>query len=197
VVDDGSSDGTPGLIARYGDRLRYLRQANAGPGAARNRGIGAARGAFVAFLDADDRWHVQKLSRQMVRFRAHPGLDGCVGHAQNFWVPELRDEAERFREHRIARPVPAYTTGTLLARRELVETVGPFDTAIQHADDTDWFVRARERGAVFEMLPEVLLYRRLHPGNRTRRHATRSRDEYLALVKAALDRRRSAGGPAG
>jgi glycosyltransferase involved in cell wall biosynthesis len=53
VVDDGSTDSTRDIVAAYGDDIVYVRQANAGPGAARNRGIGIARGSLVAFQDAD------------------------------------------------------------------------------------------------------------------------------------------------
>ena len=190
VVDDGSTDGTEVVAARYGKRLRYLRQANAGPGAARNQGINAAVGEFLAFLDADDLWHAEKLSRQMARFRARPELSYCVTHVQNFWISELREEEEQFREHRISKPLPGYVTSTLLARREFFDAVGPFNTAIKHADDTDWFLRAQERGGVMELLPDVLLYRRLHTSNLSRRQALNSRDQYLHLLKITLDRRR-------
>jgi glycosyltransferase involved in cell wall biosynthesis len=190
VVDDGSTDGTETVVARYGKQLRYLRQSNAGPGAARNLGINAAVGEFVAFLDADDLWHSEKLSRQMARFRARPELGYCVGHVQNFWIPELSEEAAQFREHRISKPLPGYVTSTLLARSDFFNAVGPFNTAINHADDTDWFLRAEERGGVMELLPEVLLYRRLHTGNLSRLKAGQSRDQYLHVLKTALDRRR-------
>jgi glycosyltransferase involved in cell wall biosynthesis len=190
VVDDGSTDGTGAVAARYSNRLRYLRQANAGPGAARNLGINASAGEFVAFLDADDLWHAEKLSRQTARFRARPELGYCVTHVQNFWIPELSKEEERFRGHRISKPLPGYITGTLLARRDFFDTVGPFNTAIHHADDTDWFLRAQERGGVVELLPDVLLYRRLHTSNLSRAKAPNSRDQYLTVLKTALDRRR-------
>ncbi|MGB7951163.1 MAG: glycosyltransferase family 2 protein, partial [Candidatus Binatia bacterium] len=83
-----------------------------------------------------------------------------------------------------------YVTSTLLARRSFFDGVGPFNTAINHADDTDWFLRAEDRGGVMELLPDVLLYRRLHYANLSRVKASNSRDEYLQIVKRSLDRRR-------
>src|SRR5689334_9621809 len=106
VADDGSTDGTAAVAAAYGDRVLVLRQANAGPAAARNLGLAAARGEYVAFLDADDLWHPRKLERQLARFRARPQLDYCVSLMQNFWMPELAEEAARYRAHRRGQPFP-------------------------------------------------------------------------------------------
>jgi glycosyltransferase involved in cell wall biosynthesis len=193
IVDDGSTDGTAAIIAEYGAIVRPISQPNAGPPSARNRGLAAARGEFVAFLDADDVWHVEKLQQQMARFRVRPELDACVTHIQNFWIPELHEEAERLRDHRLARAVPGYTTQTLLARRTLFDVVGQFSTAVQHGDSTEWFLRASEHGAKIDVLAAVLVRRRLHHSNRTRRLAAASRDTYVDIVKAALDRRRHRG----
>src|SRR5437773_3884093 len=165
VVDDGSTDGTRELVASYRDQVRYLWQPNSGPATARNQGLSAASGEFVAFLDADDLWHPEKLQRQMARFQARPELDYCVAHAQNFWVPELIEEERRFCDHRISKPLPGYVTGTLLVRHALFGTVGLFNPNIKHADDTEWFLRVSEHGAAMELLPDVLLYRRLHQTN--------------------------------
>lgn len=190
VVDDGSTDGSATVAKSYGNRVRYLFQPNAGPAAARNLGLEAARGELVSFLDADDVWHAEKLARQLARFTARPELDYCVTHVQNFWVPELKEEEDRFRNHPRARPVAGYVTSTLLARMALFHAVGGFNPELPHADDTDWFLRADAKGAVKELLPEVLLFRRLHPGNRSRARASASRADYLRLLKANLDRRR-------
>jgi glycosyltransferase involved in cell wall biosynthesis len=65
VVDDGSSDGTAGLLERYGDAIRVIRQHNQGSGAACNAGVYAARGPWIALLDADDLWLPQKLELQL------------------------------------------------------------------------------------------------------------------------------------
>jgi glycosyltransferase involved in cell wall biosynthesis len=197
VVDDGSTDGTAAIIAELGTSVRGIRQPNAGPPSARNRGLSEARGDFVAFLDADDVWHPEKLERQLARFGARPELDASVTQIQNFWIPELSAEAERFRGHRLAQALPGYTTQTLLARRSLFEAVGGFSTAVQHGDSTEWFLRATEHGARIELLPVVLVHRRLHHANRTRRLAASSRDTYVDIVRAALERRRQRGGRTG
>jgi glycosyltransferase involved in cell wall biosynthesis len=190
VADDGSTDGTEAIVARFGTQVRYLYQPNSGPATARNLGLGVVRGEFVGFLDADDLWHPEKLERQMARFDTRPELDVCVGHVQNFWVAELRAEEERFRNHRVSRPLPGYVTETLLARHSLFNAVGPFNATLNHGDSTDWFLRAAEHGAIIELLPDVLSYRRLHQANRSRLLASNSRDAYLKIVKAVLDRRR-------
>ena len=191
VADDGSTDGTGAIVAGYGEEVRYLFQPNAGPSSARNLGLGAAQGKFVAFLDHDDLWHPEKLARQMARFQARPDLVACVTHVRNFWSPELGEEAARSREHpRFAQAVPGYSTVTLLARRTLFETVGRFNPALQHGDSTEWFLRAAEHGVVIELLADVLTYRRLHQTNRTRRLGAASREAYLRIVKASLDRQR-------
>ena len=193
VADDGSTDQTAAVVKQYCHEVRYLFQPNAGPAAARNLGLGAANGEFIAFLDADDLWDPEKLARQIARFEARPELDYCVAHAQNFWGSELREEALRLSNHRIAKPLPAYSTPTLLARRKLFDRVGHFNPALTHGDGTEWFLRAAECGAVSELLPDVLLYRRLHKENRSRLRARQSREQFLQIVKASLDRRRSLG----
>ena len=191
VVDDGSTDATPAVAARFEGRIRYVSQSNAGPAAARNHGLRISTGEFIAFLDADDVWLPQKLALQLARFRERPELGLCVAHAQNFWVPELKAEEEELRSHRRSKPIPGYVTGTLLARRSLFDAIGGFNLAWSHCDDTEWFLRAEAHGALRELLPDVLLLRRVHPGNRSRARAGTSRDEYLQLLKATLDRRRS------
>ncbi len=189
VVDDGSTDGTAHIAAGYGERISYLRQANAGPAAARNRGLDAARGEFIAFLDADDLWHKEKLALQMARFEARPELELCLSHLQHFWEPEMKDEEDRLRDHRFSKPLPAYATQAILARRALFDAVGRLDPALRILDDTDWLLRAADRGTVTEMVPDVLTFRRMHGSNISRDQAT-VLDGLPRIFKASLDRRR-------
>jgi glycosyltransferase involved in cell wall biosynthesis len=191
VADDGSTDGTAEQVAGYGSRIRYVRQPNAGPAAARNLGLNIARGEFVAFLDQDDLWHPEKLARQLDRFDARHELDISITHVRLFWVSALRAEEARFRGHRITGDLPGYITGTLLARRELFQSVGLFNPVLRYGDAMDWFVRAAERSAASELLPDALLYHRVHQNNLSRRESSASRNEFLHILKATLDRRRS------
>ena len=92
VVDDGSSDGTEGVVSAIrDDRIRYLRlDANAGQAAARNAGIRASRADFVAFQDSDDIWQPDKLSRQVRILKGDPGLGGVYCDLDRHWLNGTR-----------------------------------------------------------------------------------------------------------
>lgn len=190
VADDGSTDETSKIATQYGDKTRFVCQETAGPAATRNLGLLNAVGEFIAFLDADDLWHPEKLARQMARFNARPTLDACVTHVQMFWTDDMAIEQARYRGHPRTKPLPGYATTTLLAHRRLFDTTGEFNTSLWFADATDWFMRAAEQGAIIELLAEVLTYHRMHPTNLTRRRSEASREEFLKIVKSSLDRRR-------
>ena len=191
IADDGSTDATLAIAARYGSRIRVVRQPNAGPASARNLGVATSAGAFLAFLDQDDIWHPEKIVRQMGRFEVRRELGLSVAHVQRFWTAGLTAQEDRFREHRAAKPLPGYITGTFLMRRSAFDAAGPFDPAVRFADSMEWFGRARAAGVVCELLQDVLLRHRMHGGNLSQAEADGSRDEFLRLLKAGLDRKRA------
>jgi glycosyltransferase involved in cell wall biosynthesis len=184
VVDDGSDDDTREVIRQYGRGVQLIETAHAGYPHARDVAIAAARGEFIAFLDADDLWVADKTARQLDVLRAQPTIDLCVGHYLNFWDAEVAAEAEAYRDHPLSRPVSGYIVPTLLARRDSLERFGPFATG-PDPSDTSWFVRALSSGARLCTLPDVLLRRRLHRGN-----YSRSADPLKEIFKLISARRR-------
>ncbi|REJ66498.1 MAG: glycosyltransferase family 2 protein [Planctomycetota bacterium] len=194
VIDDGSTDDSAAIAESFGPPVRCLRQANAGVTAARNLGVAECRCELLAFLDADDLWHREKLAVQAARFAARAELDMSFSHIENFLSPEFAGRESEFDLWKFGQPMAGVITQTMLGRRELFERFGDFAPDMPHAGTRDWLLRVVEGGATQELLPEVLVYRRIHDTNLSTERAADSIDEYLRLVKASLDRRRAAGG---
>jgi glycosyltransferase involved in cell wall biosynthesis len=191
AVDDGSADRSGERLAAYSPRVRVIRQRNLGEAAARNAGVRAATGTFVAFLDADDLWEQDKITRQLSHIRESPEIDLSFTRFRNFWAAGMEDEARQFEAHALAQPLAAWSIGTLLTRRDSFEKFGPFDEGLRQLPNMTWFVHAARQGARIDVLPEVLMRRRLHANNASRANAPVNADEWLPMVKAWRDFRRS------
>ena len=186
VIDDGSTDGTHEVLRRYEDRVRHERQENFGPAVARNAALAIASGELIAILDADDLWHAEKLARQSARFTARPELGISVTHGQNFWVPELAHEEAQLG----GLLAPAMAIGSLVARRSVFDRIGPFDESARHKDVVGWLIRASHQGTIVETMADVLMYRRIHQSNMSRRRGGEDASELLALARILVDSRR-------
>ena len=188
LVDDGSTDGTAAVANSYRGRIRYIRQPNAGEAAARNRGLSMAGGEFVAFLDADDVWHPEKLERQIARFRERPELHLCFTQFRNFWVAEAVEEERRYRNGPLSEVQSGWSICTLLAPMRVFSEHGEFiRNGVPMSESMIWFLRAARRGAVIDVLPEILMHRRLHATNASRTNAL---DSLFPIVKEWRDYQR-------
>ncbi len=165
VVDDGSTDDTPGVCAAYGDRIRYVRQPNRGPSAARNAALALAKGDYLALLDADDVCVPDRFARQVAALRARPGAVGCLSGYWTFWEggrvlnscpADPADEARPpldYLWYDLVSPI----TG-LFDRRAAAGLTFPTD--LRYGEDRVYLVRLRCRGG-FVLLPDLLYgYRR-------------------------------------
>jgi glycosyltransferase involved in cell wall biosynthesis len=188
VIDDGSSDATPAILAQLGDGVRAVTQPNRGPAAARNRGLELARGNAIAFHDVDDQWAPDALERLAAHLAAHPEIDVVQGLIQRM-VPAEAPEAvpSVFRE--AEEPYHFINLGSALFRREVFDRVGRLDEGLRENEDTDWFLRAWEQNVRKAVLPHIVLYYRLHDRNMV--HGQRLVAGGVArMLKRHRDRRR-------
>jgi glycosyltransferase involved in cell wall biosynthesis len=184
VVDDGSTDNTREVVDRYGERVRYLRQENAGQGAARNWAIRESKGTYVAFLDADDQWLPEKIARQVaLAIEANVPLVGC-GYSvrdmtgtrvfENVIRRNFPDHAEFERVMSICQLFPGSGSG-VLAARHCFDEVGFFDVSLRFAQDWDMWLRLVRRYPA-RFVEDVLLVIRknnLKPAFRTQTNEQR------------------------
>ena len=194
VIDDGSTDRTAEIADRYGPPVRCLRQANAGPPAARNRGLAEARGELIAFLDADDVFEPDCLRLQCEKLAAHPATDIVVGRRTREDVRTAADGTLAFTLHPDQDEV-ALSLGATLIRRAAFDRIGRFDETLRHCDDWDWFMRVREAGLAMLLHRALVLRIRLHPANITRERS-QGQHHMARMLQRSIQRRRQLFGQA-
>lgn len=201
VVDDGSSDGTAAAVESLGaPTVRLIRQANGGISAARNTGILAAQGDWVAFQDSDDEWLPTKLERQFAAHAADPNAPDSF--YCGMVIAGALDESGGSARRRIAyHPDPSVTgvsgnilptllrtnpisTQTLVARRETLHAAGLFDTAMKSLVDWDIAIRLGRLGPI-GFVDEPLVIQRFTPNSITRDMAKRIEGWIYLLGKYA------------
>ncbi len=195
LVDCGSTDQTFAVVDKHscnGLNIKVIEQPASKPGAARNRGIAAAQGDVIAFLDADDLWPAGKLERQLNRLNSQPGVDMVSGYvcyfeesSQNGLEPAPGSRTENiFHVH----------VGACIYRKAVFEQIGgAFDEDFLYSEDVDMMLRVRESGVPFTILRSVELYYRKHAASMmAQNNPLKAASLHLAARKSLL-RRRAAG----
>jgi glycosyltransferase involved in cell wall biosynthesis len=173
AVDDGSTDGSADILASYAPRITVVTQTNAGPSAARNRGVAHSSGDYLAFLDGDDLWDPDKTGAQLASLKAHPkavaiycdhrsidasgqvlGLTGALEHPRS--SGNILEDL--IRGQRIKSP------SFVMVRRAAFDAVGGFDESLRYAEDYDLWVRLAMIGPILYQLDTLASYR-VHGGN--------------------------------
>ena len=202
VVNDGSPDDTAQVLAplvQEGRITTYIEQKNAGQASARNRGIAAAQGEFIALLDDDDWWPAEKLAWQVEALRADPacavvyGIPLPVDEKGESTVPQdgygnrmdwpASGPSGAVYEQMLSRCWLISPGQALVRRSALAGDRNIFDPQLRGCDDWDLWLRIAERGSTFRFEPRDALYYRLHGGNASRDTLGMRQNELRLLLK--------------
>jgi glycosyltransferase involved in cell wall biosynthesis len=182
VVNDGSTDRTLEALAPFGNRIQVITTTNRGVSSARNTGYLASCSSLIAYLDADDEWHEDKLARQVALLGRYPGTGLCCC---DYAIDDGRGTRAASHFTRVARhldsaleqwrrdPLLALihgnfvgTTSTVVVRRDVLNAVGPFNARYRQAEDYDLWIRCAQFTR-FAITAEVLLTKIGHDRNLT------------------------------
>ncbi|MGH8023627.1 MAG: glycosyltransferase family 2 protein [Limisphaerales bacterium] len=153
AVDDGSSDGSDKVLERFGGQIRLLRQEHRGVSAARNAGVRAARGQWIAFLDSDDQWRAEKLERQIAALKKYNGricFTRSTTHREQM-VPDIEYISANLCEpglFYVQNAVDSVCVSprhpliqSMVVDRVLLDQVGLFDESFPAAEDAELLFR--------------------------------------------------------
>ena len=176
IIDDGSTDDTEKVVtSSFGSdpRIHLIQQANAGPSAARNNGLARARGKFIAFLDADDLWHPDRLRGIQMAFDDSPQTGVFFSRTQ--FIDQdgtrLRTVTRHFPNlslETLLSENPLCSTSNIVSRREVFDEIGRFVKGLDFAEDQDWLVRTAADGRwKIQGIDKVWFYYRSSPNSQS------------------------------
>ena len=192
IIDDGSTDNTEELLRRYGSKVKYIRQDNAGPSAARNNGIRNARGDLLAFLDSDDIWLSEKLERQIQLMEQSGGI-GLVGcgsitidsSGRAIARPVIRrnyTSKRRFVNELMVHNIVCGGVSGSLIRRECFDKLGLFCEDLWIGEDRDMWIRIANHYHM-RFVEQPLIKLRSHGANLNKNIARMKMDGKKVVVR--------------
>ena len=196
VVDDGSTDETAERVAEWTAKttapVRYVRQSNAGPAAARNHGMRLAQGDAIAFLDADDEWRPSKLAKQVPLLTGDVGLVYCANSFVDSNGDPLSHYERRIELHRGDVLLPLFRelfllTSAVVISSDAYRAVGEFDERLAVGEDYEFFLRLARKFHV-DYVAEELILRCVRPDSLSRIDYVRdARNDIATLEKFLRD----------
>ncbi|MBW2408337.1 MAG: glycosyltransferase [Deltaproteobacteria bacterium] len=167
MVDDGSTDNTPEILREFGSDIRVIRQSNSGVSAARNCGIQASVGRWIAFLDSDDLWRPQKLSLQVDFFTGH--ADAMICQTEEQWIRNGVRVNPKVRHHKFSGLIferslelCLVSPSAVMIRKDLFNEVGLFDESLPACEDYDLWLRVSCRFPVYLIDTPLIIKRGGH-----------------------------------
>ncbi len=184
IIDDGSTDATLAIATALLGPVTVIGQKNQGPATATNAGLAHTTAPFICFLDADDVWLPNKSEIQLDHLVKRPEVAGVFSCSLTFkgslQAAELRERAEN------------WGRSTLMIRNEAAREIGYMLTGMPGnvGEVIDWIARGRHLGQRFDMLQDVLAWRRIRPGSLSYTLNDDKRRGYLLAARRSIERRR-------
>ncbi len=193
VVDDGSTDNTAEVVAKFGDKVRYVFQKNAGLPASRNTGIRNACCDLIAFIDADDEWEPTMLKRLMEIFSVQPKEFGIVACHVDYIGPNSERLGGKNLIPLTHREITCrdiilktrFTSSSVIVKKEIFEKCGYFDETLRSSEDRDMWIRVAAKYRIY-MTGERLSLIRRHPFNMSK-HADRMKSNIRRVIGKAYE----------
>lgn len=178
IVDDGSTDNTVELINEYikkETRIKFFKtqENSGGPALPKNIGIKNATGEYVAFLDHDDEWYIEKLQKQLDIFNSNKnsklGIVACYVNIKDNDTNKLISKRNNYYRGNIIKELTnnnfLFTSSCVMTKLSILKEAGPFDSTFKVIEDWDMWIRISELGYDFDFVPEYLLNYLVHSKN--------------------------------
>ena len=175
IIDDGSSDKTLDKIKKYKSEIKIFRQKNKGVSAARNKGIKLSKNKWIAFLDSDDRWHPEKLEKQINYLKKNPKYKIC--HTDETWIKN----GVRVNPHNKHKKKGGYifencldicriSPSSVMIHKSVFENVGLFNTKLPVCEDYDLWLRITAKFPVLFLNEKLIIKFGGHPSQLSKKY---------------------------
>lgn len=188
VVDDGSTDQTATILSEY-SQIKYLYQEHKGVAVARNTGIKASTGDFIAFHDSDNIWVPGRLKSSVEFFINHPEIDYIIGQMESF-LDKGVSLPSQIKKEWMDKPQITLSTAVLVARRGCFDIAGLFNPQYCSSEDLEWFQRAADAGLTLGKIPAVFVKSRIHQSNISTIEAKNRAKRILMIMHQSVKRKK-------